>query len=548
MFEVDVLRREIATLRAENARLRAAHDLALAGNHRQRANVLSLPTELLDKVFTQLSEQRTDIAACRLVCRDFRDVSSPYLITTVTFSRRMDTLSKLFDILDHPYFSQHVTNLVWDASQWDEDMAFDLDEYNSNAHNSGRSYTDKTAKAEAKTWKALWSRICKHSQDEPDPSLPDFGELDENNVYALACQNSYLLGQYQYSRFWLAQKAMVDRDVPEDTLWAYRDRDYDRFCRRTLGHASPPRHLCNEEIDDGVIYQDLWMIFEQLAMEDSPALKSFAIGSNPFGVPLSDCGRLAVWEDDLPQALSHRHISSGDPTIDISDALIAFEHVRELRLPQRFDYMNDEDGEHIEWTIKTSYMPQLLSTCAEHLVKLIFTAEDLVYFRSRSAEGMRWDVKEGGAIALEKLLYPLTFKRLRCLDLRGWPLRKELFSAFLQRHKATLRQMRLINNLVTDGDTKADHALASSVGPKLSLLGIAVNNRPPDWRQPLDALNSAHCRPDGKQCYTEIQRRELEDLWLQGRYNVLQTVTLQQKSRLQYAELTTWREMEGWAE
>jgi hypothetical protein len=51
------------------------------------------------------------------------------LINTVVIADRLDTLQKTREVLDHPYFSQHVTRLVWDASVYDRANADSLQTY-----------------------------------------------------------------------------------------------------------------------------------------------------------------------------------------------------------------------------------------------------------------------------------------------------------------------------------------------------------------------------------------------------------------------------------
>jgi hypothetical protein len=77
-----------------------------------------LPPELLSRIFAFVSYDRphVDIANIRLAFRQFHDLSSPFLLTTVVIADRLDTLQKLSEVLDHPYFSKHITRLVWDAS------------------------------------------------------------------------------------------------------------------------------------------------------------------------------------------------------------------------------------------------------------------------------------------------------------------------------------------------------------------------------------------------------------------------------------------------
>lgn len=75
-------------------------------------SIAALPPELLDRIFYFLREHRKDVSSCRLVCKVFKECSSPYLITRVVFAKRLKEIERLQDVLDHPYFSKYVTELM----------------------------------------------------------------------------------------------------------------------------------------------------------------------------------------------------------------------------------------------------------------------------------------------------------------------------------------------------------------------------------------------------------------------------------------------------
>lgn len=82
-----------------------------------------LPPELLSDVFSLLSSEQRHIANCRLVSRRWKKLSSPFLVTTVVIADSSGILQRLREILDHPYFSKHVTTLIWDASTYKSSLA-----------------------------------------------------------------------------------------------------------------------------------------------------------------------------------------------------------------------------------------------------------------------------------------------------------------------------------------------------------------------------------------------------------------------------------------
>lgn len=92
-------------------------------------SVISLPAELLSRIFEYLSEHRPDISSCRLVNRRFKELSSPFLITRVILAKRLSEIAKIHEVACHSYFSRHVTSLILDVSFWDPYSASNFDTY-----------------------------------------------------------------------------------------------------------------------------------------------------------------------------------------------------------------------------------------------------------------------------------------------------------------------------------------------------------------------------------------------------------------------------------
>lgn len=87
----------------------------------------SLPPELLGRIFSFLDYEA--VAASRLVCRLFNELSSPYLITSVVFALRHKEITKLLAIADHPVFHKNVVELIYDASFFNQFAANDFERY-----------------------------------------------------------------------------------------------------------------------------------------------------------------------------------------------------------------------------------------------------------------------------------------------------------------------------------------------------------------------------------------------------------------------------------
>ncbi|MCJ1230131.1 hypothetical protein MMC12_006802 [Toensbergia leucococca] len=96
--------------------------MAKMSNHLER-----LPTELLSAIFRMLT--KSPIKSVRLVSRRCNAIASEYLMQSITFAFRHDTLKGLEAISQHPIFSRTVRNLVYDVSIYDEMIAESREAY-----------------------------------------------------------------------------------------------------------------------------------------------------------------------------------------------------------------------------------------------------------------------------------------------------------------------------------------------------------------------------------------------------------------------------------
>ena len=125
--------------------------MRLTVERRQISHVnVDIPPELLANIFRQLvapSELRLsrhecfldirdfrgastdDIRRLRLVCRAFNFAASPFLIPTVFLSSSQRDMDVLTAISEHPVFSKHVTELVYDCRMFDQALTTDKQSY-----------------------------------------------------------------------------------------------------------------------------------------------------------------------------------------------------------------------------------------------------------------------------------------------------------------------------------------------------------------------------------------------------------------------------------
>lgn len=81
------------------------------------------------KIFSFLPD-RNDIAAARLVCKDYCTNSSEFLLNELVFAWDVDTIRRFQAIINDRLFSRHITTLVIDCSTYDEDVVNDRRLYN----------------------------------------------------------------------------------------------------------------------------------------------------------------------------------------------------------------------------------------------------------------------------------------------------------------------------------------------------------------------------------------------------------------------------------
>ena len=179
---------------------------------------IELNTRVLDYAFVRRSP---DIAHCRLACQNLYTLCSPYLIRTVVVAERMDALRKLREVLSHPFFSQHVTTLVWDASCYETQIATDYSKYEHAFERSDHLALSrdeayiKALQADAETFKTIESGVT----DLPSipSSLRGTGSLNEYGVAPpiRISKNSPSRDQSQ------PEDVLSMRDVRDSNLYRY---------------------------------------------------------------------------------------------------------------------------------------------------------------------------------------------------------------------------------------------------------------------------------------------------------------------------------------
>lgn len=143
-----------------------------------------LPEELNTKIFDfTFGERSRDVSNCRLACQDLFALCSPYLIRTAVVAERINALRKLREVSSHPFFSQHVTTLVWDASYYETQLATEYSKYEYAFERSDHLASSrdeaciKAPQADVETFKMIESGVPDHPRTPA--SLRGTGQLLE---------------------------------------------------------------------------------------------------------------------------------------------------------------------------------------------------------------------------------------------------------------------------------------------------------------------------------------------------------------------------------
>ena len=293
-----------------------------------------LPSELISRIFLDLaSESPSDIATCRLVIRQFKEHSSPFLLPCVVFSRQLGVLTKLSEVLCHPYFRRHVTRLIYDASEYAESTAMDWHQYVEDCEKAPRDleYSQQTGHTrQGMVAREMLSRFRNGNTSTSGPgndeidlnsSPPEDGfegvaesNVQSSNAYRLGCHTTFgCYVQSQVDQQWVRNKridvnilAAAFDQFPKLRSIAFTDyrrlarkgESYDTCCRRLFGRGLEPQHA-------GVSGQAtlsgncLFSLLKIAADAPSASIDSLAIGPHSFEYTGEDI--LEVADPNHPQ-------------------------------------------------------------------------------------------------------------------------------------------------------------------------------------------------------------------------------------------------------
>lgn len=112
---------------------------------------------------------------------------------------------------------------------------------------------------------------------------------------------------------------------------------------------------------------------------------------------------------------------------------------------------------------------------------------------------------------LQKLVFEHDIPLLHHLDLRGWQINPDQLKTFLSKSSATLKELRLVYNIIKDLPQ-----LAQWAGENMCLTGVQMHNY-----DPMNENTNRFDRPEH-----ELYAAQQEEAWLADRPNLLRRANL----------------------
>ncbi|GAB7333695.1 hypothetical protein MBLNU13_g05238t3 [Cladosporium sp. NU13] len=464
-------------------------------------SVTDLPPELLGRIFEYLGEHRPDISACRRVCKLFKELSSPFLITKIVLARRLTEIAKAQEVAAHPFFSRHVTTLIYDVSYFDPYSAEIYENYVDDCESiedSGvRRFLDeewyRRSKAEADYHKFLRNNTGKPCAEAartyfwrlgtPISDEQAWRMIDLDSMAGAANQladvGDRMGARQSFPIYKRLQKYHEDLDTNHE--WPriiqqvisclprlrhvhftdYRElaregECYMALCSRLFGNVREPERWNNLE-HNGEVTEDILEAWNTIA-EVKPDLRAVTLGIHPFEQRCNSTDPLALFKEtqflstdelkDHPKRLNdshHEFLQNTDLSryrlngdpIPSRDWPRLFNGLKSLRLPIFF-----EDS-----------LPPANAGIGPELRRIFNAIPDTIVHLALAAKGpIDGFLQNQGDVTSLQTLQPFNdlvatrhFPFLRTLELEGWVTDYKTLVKVLGAHASTLRTLHLIN-------------------------------------------------------------------------------------------------------
>ena len=276
---------------------------------------MKLPEELNTKILDFAFGVRSrDVASSRLACQHLFVLCSPYLIRTAVVAKRDKTRKKLKEVIRHPYFRNHVTHFLWDASEFHPRIANDDGEYSrryvEDPHlkryrvtRSDMVQSDRDDRIEYvkchegdpgnSEWNALIrshygfdppideARVAEFSMEEKLDLTGDMGEFYSIGSYRgkieyaarLREQEQHASNGHLFRVALMAFKSLAHVSFSDFRALAYPDESYADLCRRLFGDMACPQLSVLGRAEEFLNF---------LRNPQRGSWKSISIGHHPF--------------------------------------------------------------------------------------------------------------------------------------------------------------------------------------------------------------------------------------------------------------------------
>ena len=540
------------------------------------SNITILSNEMLDRIFSFLSDDKQAIGACRLACRSFKELSSPYLITRVVFARRLKTIARLNEIVEHDYFHKHVTELICDVSYYCENRATDWDTYYRECLNAPQLLRDAEWARRKEEEQIIWSEIEQLRADRADRA-----DTTSSCVRSPNCdrdgEDDGVWGRNETG------DEVIDDDLCEigeefidDDLSEIVDDD-DLFESEDDDDRSEESGSSSEHEDDTIFYYDVaynlgchksFPDYHRLYVAER-RINRKGVAEQVIGRALSRLKRLKSivitdWRglarpDETYNDCAHRLFgntlapslmlpNSTNPTMLFEEIMWRVEDIKDVRVEQfsigshffedethelndpralmcipahAVEYMFGIVGRLRQLRLSLNINPELLEHMPrgsdDRIQQTLAKASNLEHLTLsiRLPEGARIlrNIDQGKEV-FSAWLADQHYSHLKTIELRGWVLPQVLLEEFLARHASTLRAIHFISCHLA-GDQVS---LAKWAGKALDLDGIEISLIPGTHVYYLQG------RSDGTIEAMPVDTAlipENEPVWLAGRQNFI---------------------------
>ena len=380
----------------------------------------------------------------------------------MVLATKLDVLHKSHHIIEHPYFSRHVRELIYVEGHYEPD---DDDKYNS-------AFQDVDCEQMEDEDKLLWQDLSRYS-DYPHRGPERFRGADKS----VFDHHSLLYPDFE-DYITAIRTNMLEKLLNTLTklrhviLTDFRSGQVEGLTGSTLESET------YEEIDisqcsaygEGHDFTRLMYLVGQIR---GSGLKSIAVGPHLFE------NSMAYWEKrrdknvlvGAARASYHLSLAAMDELWDDchDEVKSVMRVLRRLHLPivvGKFDTAA---------LLETS-LPSLVELAAPTLTHLTLDAKGLIQ-DGTPRDGL-------GLLGFEAFFGKLHMPHLVQFDLRGWAYTQDQLQRFLVRHAGPLRELRLMHNVMLEGDLIS---LADFGCDKLSLVGIELGGGA-EWEKTLEGV------------------------------------------------------------